>query len=62
MTPAPAPRGCPNAGRLVQANRGFLDHATTPPAGDAGFRRLAGTGRGFPVPGGTGRTPGREPG
>ncbi|TDC55837.1 hypothetical protein E1281_10295 [Actinomadura sp. KC345] len=62
MTPAPAPRGCPIAGRLVQANRGFLDHAATRPAGGAGLRRPAGIRCGLRRPGGTGCTPGRDPG
>lgn len=38
-------------GRLVQANRGFLDDAATPLAADVGFHRFAGIGSNGPTPG-----------
>lgn len=45
-----APRRRRAAGRIVQANRGFLDHAAMPPARDTGPRRFPDLGGGFPAP------------
>ncbi|WP_165950411.1 SAM-dependent methyltransferase [Actinomadura sp. GC306] len=47
-------RRCPVVGRLVQANRGFLDHAAALLAEDAGLRQFVDIGCGLPVSGGAG--------
>ncbi|XRQ04453.1 SAM-dependent methyltransferase [Actinomadura welshii] len=45
-------RRCPVMVRLVQANRGFLDHAAALLAGQAGLRQFVDIGCGLPVSGG----------
>lgn len=45
-------RRCPVVKRLVQANRGFLDHAAALLAEDAGLRQFVDIGCGLPVSGG----------
>ncbi|MGP4029649.1 SAM-dependent methyltransferase [Actinomadura sp. 3N407] len=45
-------RKCPIVGRLVQANRGFLDYAAAVLAEEAGLRQFVDIGCGLPVPGG----------
>lgn len=42
-------RRCPIVPRLVQANRGFLDHAVARLTGDAGLRQFADIGCGLPA-------------
>ncbi|WP_433473789.1 SAM-dependent methyltransferase [Spirillospora sp. CA-142024] len=42
-------RSCPIVPRLVQANRGFLDHAAALLAGDAGLRQFVDIGCGLPA-------------
>jgi hypothetical protein len=42
-------RSCPIVPRLVQANRGFLDHAATLLAGTAGLRQFVDLGCGLPA-------------
>ncbi|WP_218905649.1 SAM-dependent methyltransferase [Actinomadura luteofluorescens] len=42
-------RDCPAVPRLVQANRGFLDHAAALLAGDAGLRQFVDAGCGLPA-------------
>ncbi|WP_165969269.1 SAM-dependent methyltransferase [Actinomadura sp. KC06] len=49
-------RRCSNAGRLVQANRGFLDHAAAPRAQHTGLRRFPDLGCGLPAPANLGNT------
>ncbi|MFG2085413.1 MULTISPECIES: SAM-dependent methyltransferase [unclassified Spirillospora] len=47
-------RRCPVVARLVQANRGFLDHAAAVLAGEAGLRQFVDIGCGLPMSGGMG--------
>lgn len=42
-------RSCPSVLRLVQANRGFLDHAAALLAGEAGLRQFVDVGCGLPT-------------
>ncbi|WUI01488.1 SAM-dependent methyltransferase [Spirillospora sp. NBC_00431] len=51
------PRRRPTAGRIFQANRGFLDHAAVPPARDTGPRRFPDLGGGLRAPANLGGTP-----